>query len=96
MNDDDFWGEADPSDVSIDTANSHITKQDSFDFRGSIQPELLIITPYEPQACILPQNYELDSLNNFQYLNILSKTDDITNNVINTLATDVLNQGYYN
>ena len=50
------------------------------------------MTPYKPQACDLTQNYELDSLVNFKDLNILSKTNDVTNNVINTPATNVFNQ----
>ena len=50
------------------------------------------MTPYKPQACDLHQNYKLDSLNNFKDLNILSKTDDVRNNVTNTLDTDVFNQ----
>ena len=57
------------------------------------------MTLYEPQAGDLPQNYKLDSLNNFKDLNILSKTDDVTNNVPNTPAIDILNQenqDYYN
>ena len=55
--------------------------------------------PYKAQVCDLPQNYELDSLKNFKNLNILSKMDNITNNVTNTSATYVLNEenkNYYN
>ena len=83
------------SDVFIDTTNSKevmvsscITEQDTFEFQGSIQPELLNMTPYKPHVCHLPQNYGLDSLDNFKDLNILSKVDNVTNNVTN--------QEYYN
>ena len=61
---DDLWGGTNPSDVSIDTANSkevmacsHITEQHTFKFRGSVQPELLNMTSYKPHADGLPQNY---------------------------------------
>ena len=99
MDDDDFCGGTNPSDASIDTTNSkqimtgsHITEQHTFEFRGYVQPELLNMTPYEPQVCDLPRNYELDSLDNFKDLNILSKTDNDTDNVTNTPDTNVLNQ----
>ena len=52
------------------------------------------MTPYKPQAYNWAQKYQLDSTNNFKNLNILSKTDDVTNNVLNTPVTDVLNQDY--
>ena len=58
------------------------------------------MTPYEPQAYDLPQNYQLDYPNNFKDLNILSKTDNDTDNVTtNTPNTNILdqeNQEYYN
>ena len=105
MGDDDFGAGTNPSDMSIDTANSEevmtdsrITEQHTFECRGSVQPKLLNITPYKPQACDSSQKYELDSLNNFKNLNILSNTDDVTNNITNTPAINVLkqeNQGYY-
>ena len=57
-----------PSDVSFDTGNSkeimtdsHITERHTLELRGSIQPELLNMTPYEPQAYDSPQNYQLYS-----------------------------------
>ena len=50
------------------------------------------MTPYKPHTCDLPQNYELDLLNNFKGLNILSKANDVTNNIANIPATDILNQ----
>ena len=96
---DDIWGGINPSEVSIDTANSeevmtgsHITEQHIFDFRGSVQPELLNMTPYKPPVCDLSQKYELDLLDNFKDLNILLKANNVTNNVANTPATNILNQ----
>ena len=41
---------------------SHNTEQHTFEFQGSVQTELLSMTPCEPQACDSPQNYELDLL----------------------------------
>ena len=96
---DDLWGGTNPSDVSIDTANSkevmtgsHITEQHIFKFRGTVQPELLNMTSHKPYADDLPQNYELDFLDNFKDWNILLKTNDVTNNVANTPTIDILNQ----
>ena len=98
----DFWGGTNPSDVSIDTANSkevttgsHITEQHTFKFQGSVQPELLNMIPYKPHSYDLPQNYELHFLDNSNALNKLSKA----NNVANTPATNIFNQenqDYYN
>ena len=50
------------------------------------------MTPYKPKAYDLPQNYQLDYPNIFKDLNILSKTDDNTDNLTNIPDTDVLNQ----
>ena len=96
-----------PSDVSIDTANSieimagsHITEQHTLEFWESLKLELLNMIPYKPQVYDLPQNYLLDSSNNFKDLNILlSKRDNDTDNVTNTPNTNILNQEnqeYYN
>ena len=106
IGDDDFFGDTNPSDVTMDIANSkeimtesQITEQHTLKYQGSIQPELLDMTPYKPQAYDSPQNYQLDSPNNLKDLKILSKSDNVTNNIMNTPATDVLhqeNQDYYN
>ena len=82
-------------------AGSHITEQHTFKFLGSVQPELLNMTSYEPQADDSPQNYELDSLDNFKDWNILLKVNDVMNNGANKPAIDILNQehqdqDYYN
>ena len=64
MVDDDFWGDTNPNDVSIDTENSKeiieggiITEQHTFKVQEHIQPELLNMTPYKPQAYDSPQNH---------------------------------------
>ena len=75
-------------------AGNHITEQHIHEYQGPVQPELLNMTPYEPQAYYLPQNYQLDSPNNFKVLNILLKTDNVTNKVTNALANNILNQEY--
>ena len=69
---DNIWGGTNPSNVSIDTANSkevmagsHIREQYTFKFRGSVQPKLLNMTSYKPHADDLSQNYDLDFLDNF-------------------------------
>ena len=73
-------------------AASHITEQHTFKFRGSVQPELLNTTSYKPRKDDLPQNYDLDFLDNVIDWNILSKVNDVTNNRANTPAIDILNQ----
>ena len=100
---DDLLNETNPSDVSIDTANSEevmtgsdITEQHAFKFWASVQPKLLNMTSYKPHADDLPQNYELDFLDNLKDWNILSKTNNVTNNVANTLAIDALTQYNWN
>ena len=87
MSDDDFWGETNPSDISIDTANnkemmtgSHIMELHTHKYEEPVSPELLNVVPSKPQTYDSAQNYQLDSTNKFKDLNILSKT----NNVIHT------------
>ena len=90
----------------VDTANreevmadSHIIDQYTSKFHGSVQPELLNMTSYKPHKDNLSQNYDLDFLNNFNYLNILSKMNNATNNRANTTYTNIVNQehqDYYN
>ena len=101
-----FGGGTNQNDVSIDTvyskeiiAGTHITEHLTFESQGPVPPELLSMTPNEPQAYDLSQNYQLDSLKFFEVSTILSKTDHVTNNVTNTPATNILsqeNQDYYN
>ena len=99
MSDDNFWGDTNPSDVSIDTMNSkeimagsHITEQHTHKYQGPVLSELLNVAPNKPQAYDLPQNHQLDFLNKLKDLNILSKMDIVTNNVTNTPATNFLSQ----
>ena len=57
------------------------------------------MTPYKPHTDDLPQNEELNFLDNFKDWNILSKVNNVTNNGENTSAIDILNQenqDYYN
>ena len=99
MGSDNFWGRTNPSDVFIDTVNSkeimagsHITDHHTHKGQEPVPSKLLNMTPNKPQAYDLPQNYQLDSSNKFNDLNILSKTDNVTNNVTNISATNVLSQ----
>ena len=94
---DEVFGGTNPSDVSIDTANSkevmagsHITEQHRFKFRGSVQPELLNMTSYKSHKDKSPQNFELDFKNDFKDWNILSNANNVTNNVANTPAINIL------
>ena len=73
-------------------ASGQVTKQHTFKFRGSVQPELLNMIPYKPQAYDLPQDYQLDTQNKFKDQDILLKTNNVIDNVINTPNTDILNQ----
>ena len=97
INDDDFQGDNNPGDVSIDTENSkemmvgsNITEQHTHKCKKSVPPKLLNVVPNEPQTYDLAQNYHLDPLNKFKDLNILSKT----NNVTCTTGTNLLSQEY--
>ena len=109
MDGDEFLGNNNPGDVSIDTANrkemmigSHITKQHTCVYKGPNQPELLEVASKEPKSHDLSHNYQLDSLKKSKYSNILSNilsTNVITNNVTNTTDNKVLDQesqDYYN
>ena len=71
MNDDDFWGETNPGNMSTDTvyskemmARSHITEQHTHRYQIPVPLELLNATLNEPQTYDLPQNYQLDSPKN--------------------------------
>ena len=57
MGGDEFQGNTNPSDVSIDTVNSkemmtgsHITKQHTCKYQGPDQPELLDVASKEPKV----------------------------------------------
>ena len=62
MNDDDFWGGTNPSDVSIDTTNSkemmagnHITELHTHKYEEPIPLKLLYKVPNLSQVCDLAQ-----------------------------------------
>ena len=102
MNDDDFWGSTNPSDVSIGTTNSdeimaesHITELHTHKCEEPVPPELLNVIPNEPQAYDLAQNYHLNFSNKFKDLNILSKTNNVTHTKVINLSSQE-NQDYYN
>ena len=102
MDGDDFWGITNPGDVSLDTANSeemmagsHITKQLTCKYQGPDQLELLEMASKEPKLHDLSHNYQLDSSKKSKYSDILLNvllTKKNTNNVTNTVDSDVLNQ----
>ena len=102
MNDDDFWGDTNLGDVSIDTTNSeeimtgsHITNLHTDEYKESVPPELLNKVPNLPQACDSAQKYQLHSLDKSKDSNMLSKTNNTTHaKGINLLGQE--NQDYYN
>ena len=68
MGGDEFWGNTNPGDVSIDTANSkemmtgsHITEQHTCKYQGPDRPELLDVASKEPKSYDWYHNYQLDS-----------------------------------
>ena len=104
MDGDDFWGNPNLGDVSIDTANSeemmagsHITDlhTHTHKYEGSLSLELLNKVPNVPQARDLAQKYHLHSSDKSKHSNILSTT----NNTTHAKGIDLLNQenqDYYN
>ena len=102
MDDDEFWGNTNPGDVSVDTANdkemmidSHITKQYTCKYQRPNWLELLDLASKEPKSHDLSCNCQLDSLNNSKYSNILLNvlsTNKIIDNVTNTTDNEVLHQ----
>ena len=102
MDGDEFWGNTNPGDVSIDTTNiqkmmtgSHITKQHTCEYQGPYRPDLIDVASKQPKSHDLSHKYQLDSSNKSKYLNILSNflsTNKITNNITNTTDNEVLDQ----
>ena len=95
MSNNDFWGDTNPSDMSIDIENSkemmagsHITELHTQECEEPIPPKLLNVVSNEPQTYDLAQNYQLNSSNEFKDKNILSKT----NNVTHTKGIDLFSQ----
>ena len=84
MNDDDFWDNTNPTDVSIDTMNSkemmvgrHITKLHTNKHEEPVPPELLNKVLNVPEVCDAVQKCQLDPLDKSKDLNMLSKTNNI-------------------
>ena len=102
MNDDDFWGSTNPSDVSIDTTNSkgmmtgsHIIKLHTHKYEEQVPTELLNKVPNVPQLCDLAQKYQLDPSDKSKDSNMLLKTNNVTyTKDINLLSQE--NQDCYN
>ena len=70
MNDDDFWGSTNPTDVSIDTTNSkemmagsHITELHIHKYEEPVPLKLFNKVPNVPEVCDVVQKYQLDPLN---------------------------------
>ena len=85
MNDDDFWGDTNPSDVSIDTTNSeemmagsHITELHTHKYEEPVPPELLNKVPNVPEVCDLAHKCQLDPSDKSKDSNMLSKTNNVT------------------
>ena len=102
MNNDDFGGGTNPSDMSIDTANSkemmvgsHIKELHTHKCENLVPSEFLNVVPNEPQAYILVQNHQLDFSNKSKDSNILSKTNNLTHTRGIDLSSQEI-QDYYN
>ena len=85
MNDDDFWGGTNPSDVSIDTTNSkemmagsHISELHTNEYEEPVPPELLNKVPNVPEVCDAVQKCQLDPSDKSKDLNMLSKINNVT------------------
>ena len=101
MNYDDFWGNTNPSDVSIDTTNSkemmvgsHITELHTHEYDEPVPPELLNKVLNLSEVCNAVQKCQLNPLDKSKDWNMLSKTKYVTHtNGINLLSQE--NQDYY-
>ena len=102
MNDNDFQGGTNPSDVSIDTTNSeetmmgsHITESHTHDYKELVLPELLSKVPNVSQLCESTQKCQVDPLDKSKDSSMLSKTNNTTHaKGINHLSQE--NQDHYN
>ena len=84
MNDDDFWGNTNPTDVFIDTMNSkeimsrsHITELYTHKHKEIFTTELLKKVSNVPRVSDEVQKCQLDSSNKSKNLNMLSKTSNV-------------------
>ena len=81
---DDFWGNTNPTDVSIDTANSkemmagsHTTKLHTQEHDETVPPELLNQVTNIPEVIDVVQKCQLDPLDKSNDSNMLSKTNNV-------------------
>ena len=102
MNDDDFLGNTNSSDVSVDTTNSkemmagsNITELHTHRYKEPVPPELLNKVPNVPQVCDLAQKYQLDPSDKSKDSNMLLKTNNVTHAKDIDLSSQE-NQDYYN
>ena len=85
MNDDDFWGSVNPTDVSSDTTNSKEMIAGSYNIelnthkhKKTAPTELFNKVSNVPEVCDAVQIYQLDPLDKSKNLNMLSKTGNVT------------------
>ena len=102
MDNDDFCGGTNLSDISIDTTNSkemmtgsHITELHTHKYEKPVPPELLNKVPNVPQVYHLAQKCQLDPLNKSKNSNMLSKTNNVTHTKDINISSQE-NQDYYN
>ena len=102
VDDEEFWGNTNPTDVSIDIANSeemmarsYITEFHTSKQEESVTTELLNKVLNTPEVCDTVQKCQLDPLNKSKSLNMLSKISNATHtNDINLISKE--NQDYDN
>ena len=85
MNDDTFWGNTNPTNVSIDITNSeemmagsHITELHTYKYKEPVPPELLNKVSNVPEVCDAVQKYQLDPSDRSKDSNMLSKRNNLT------------------
>ena len=85
MDGDEFWGNTNPGDVSIDTANSeemmagsHITELHTHKHNEPVSPKLLNQVTNVPEVYDMVQKCQLDPSDKSKDLNMLSKTNNVT------------------
>ena len=101
MNDDDFWGITNPTDMSIDTTNSkemiagsHITELHTHKHKEPVPTELLNKVLDVLEVCDAVQKCQLDLLDKSMNLNMLSTTSNVTyTNGINLLSQESQDYG---
>ena len=75
---------------------SHITEEQTFNFRRSDLYELLNVTAYKPHEDYLSQNYNLDFLDNFHNWNESPNVTNDTNSGANIAEANIVNQEHQN